>query len=76
MVLAFDLPEARLVRAELYDVTGRLVRVLSDDVAPAGRSHRVWDRRDEQGRRVPAGIYFLRFDAGPHRGRQKVIVVS
>lgn len=76
MVLAFDLPEARSVRAGVYDAVGRLVRVLVDGVVPAGRNQRSWDRRDQQGERVPAGIYFVRLDAGPDRTHQKVVVIS
>jgi hypothetical protein len=70
MVVAFDLPESRLVRMEIFDAAGRLVRVLADEQV------RAWDRRDRQGVRVPAGIYFVRFDAGQNHGSQKVVVVS
>jgi flagellar hook assembly protein FlgD len=76
MVLAFELPEPVLVHAEVYDAGGRLVRILADDLVPAGRHQRAWDRRDEQGTRVPAGIYFIRLDAGANQSRQKVVVVT
>jgi hypothetical protein len=73
MLLAFDLPESRFVRAEVYDVAGRLVRVLANEVLAAGRNQRTWDRRDEQGRRAHAGIYFVRFQAGKDQSRQKIV---
>ncbi len=75
-VVAFDLPAPSLVRAALYDVSGRLVRMLADEPLPAGKHQRAWDRRDQSGRAVPSGIYFLRLDAGAHRSRQKIVVVS
>jgi hypothetical protein len=74
-VVVFDLPEPSLVRAALYDASGRLVRVLADEPLPAGKHQRAWDRRDRSGRPVPAGTYFLRLDAGAHRSRQKIVVV-
>jgi hypothetical protein len=74
MVLAFDLPAASLVRAEVYDVTGRLARVLVNELVPPGRTQRGWDRRDQRGTRVPAGNYFIRLQAGAHRSCQKVVV--
>jgi hypothetical protein len=74
-VIAFDLPQPGLVRAALYDVSGRLVRVLTDEPLPAGKHQRVWDRRDGSGHPVSSGIYFLRFDAGAHRSRQKIVVI-
>ncbi len=75
-VLAFDLPQAGPVRAALYDVSGRLVRILADERLPAGRHQREWDRRDGSGQPVASGIYFLRLDAGAHQSRQKLVVVS
>jgi hypothetical protein len=74
--LRFDLPEAGFVRAALYDVSGRLVRVLANEALGAGRHERAWDRRDGTGRAVASGVYFLRLDAGSHRSRQKIVVVS
>lgn len=76
MMIAFDLPEPSLVRAALYDASGRLVRMLADGPLLAGKHQRAWDRRDQLGARVPSGIYFVRLDAGVHRSRQKIVVVS
>ncbi len=75
-VVAFDLPQPSLVRAALYDVSGRLVRILVDEPLAAGKYQRAWDRRDRSGATVPSGIYFLRLDAGAHQSHQKIVVVS
>ena len=48
------------VRIAIYDVSGRVVRVLLDRSVAAGRHTLTWDGRDEQGRHVPSGIYFTR----------------
>jgi hypothetical protein len=74
-VIAFDLPEPTLVRAALYDVSGRLLRILVDEPLPAGAHWSAWDRRDQSGRLVVPGIYFLRLDAGIHRSNQRIVVV-
>jgi hypothetical protein len=49
---------------EVLDFQGRRVRTLID--APSGaRPHQVfWNGRDERGRRVPAGVYWVRFAYG------------
>jgi hypothetical protein len=45
----------------VFDVGGRVVRVLFPDRAlAAGRHELSWDGRDDAGRIVPAGVYFLR----------------
>lgn len=74
-LIAFDLPAPSLVRASLYDASGRLVRTLADETLPAGRHERTWDRRDLSGHAVPSGIFFLRLDAGVNRSSQKLVVI-
>ncbi|MGH2571001.1 MAG: FlgD immunoglobulin-like domain containing protein, partial [bacterium] len=62
-------------RVTVHDAAGRAVRVLLDGDVPAG-VHRVgWDLRSVAARRVPAGIYFLRLQAGEVRLARKVAVV-
>ncbi|MFN8547242.1 MAG: FlgD immunoglobulin-like domain containing protein [Candidatus Eisenbacteria bacterium] len=73
--VVFELPQPSLVRANIYDPSGRLVRVLVDQALPAGTHKRMWDRRDQSGRRVPSGLCFLRFDAGPHHGHRRIVAI-
>jgi hypothetical protein len=75
-VIAFDLPAPSFVRAAVYSVSGRLVRVLADGWLPAGKHQRMWDRRDRSGQSVASGIYFLRLVAGADRSQQKIVVVQ
>jgi len=44
----------------LFDVSGRLVRRLDSGVFESGYRSVTWDGRDAHGRRVAAGLYFLR----------------
>jgi hypothetical protein len=61
--IAFHLPSAQHVRLALYDVKGRLVRTLVDGAVPAGDNSALWDGRRDDGRSVPAGLYFYRLTA-------------
>jgi hypothetical protein len=58
-----SLPQKGPAKLSVLDVTGRIVRILVDGVAPVGRSSVAWDGRDETGARVASGVYFLRLDA-------------
>ena len=58
--LAFTLPRAGHAVLALYDVSGRLVKTVFDDVAPAGRTATAWDGRHADGRVAAAGAYFTR----------------
>lgn len=74
--IAFELPRAAVTRVALYDAAGRLVRVLADGPLSAGPHTRTWDRRDQSGRTVSPGIYFLRLDAARDRSGQKLVVIQ
>jgi hypothetical protein len=61
--LRFGLPRAARVELALYDQQGRRVRSLLGGMQPAGERTIAWDGRDESGRALPAGLYFVRLAA-------------
>ena len=67
--IEFGLPHASRVTLEIYDITGRVVRHLVERVFPAGTHTARWDERDDAGRPVARGVYFLRL-----RGRDDPLV--
>ena len=68
--LAFDLPSASPVRVRIFDVHGRLVSSVLDRTMPAG-SHRVrWDAAG-----APAGLYFVRLEAGSFTAAHRLVLV-
>jgi hypothetical protein len=71
----FDLPEQREVNAAVYSVQGACVRVLAAETAAPGRHFLRWDSRDQSGRPVASGIYYLRLDAGASSARERVTVL-
>ncbi|MEZ4388283.1 MAG: S8 family serine peptidase [Candidatus Krumholzibacteriia bacterium] len=60
----FALPASQQASLRVYDVQGRLVRQLVDEVRPAGQNDARWDGRDHEGRAVASGTYFARLVAG------------
>lgn len=48
------------VRLELFDVTGRRVRVLRDGIVPRGAHVVPWDGRNDSGGASHTGVYFAR----------------
>ncbi len=73
--LRFDLPEAGSARLTVHDLEGRLVRVLNDAALPAGRHAYVWDGRDDAGRAMPSGLYFVRLES-PSGDRSRKILMA
>jgi hypothetical protein len=58
----------------LFDVRGRLVRRIADGSYEAGLQSAVWDGRDGEGRRVAAGLYFLRAKSAGEERTLKLVV--
>jgi hypothetical protein len=69
-----ELDGARLELA-VYDLSGRLVRVLERGTARAGRHSVQWNLRGGSGARVEGGVYFVRMSLGRERRIQKLVVV-
>ncbi|MBU1700669.1 MAG: VCBS repeat-containing protein [Candidatus Eisenbacteria bacterium] len=74
--IRFDLPQAGMVRLQLYNVAGRLVRVLRDGMIEGGSHIVVWDGRDLNGNRVASGAYFYRLYAQDKVLTRKMLLVK
>jgi hypothetical protein len=74
-VISFDLPVPARVSLVVYDVAGRVVRVLADDVMEAGTKRLVWDGRDSKGEAASSGVYFYRLSAGGRTLTKKTVLV-
>ncbi len=55
--IRFDVPQSGHVTLAIYDVLGRQIATLIDDVVTSGEHSVVWDARDDAGRRVASGSY-------------------
>jgi hypothetical protein len=76
LAFSFHLPESSPVRLLVYDVTGRLVRVVTARTLPAGAHSVSWDLRDQSGRKVPRGVYQYALAAGAEVLRGKLVVIE
>ncbi len=62
--ISFYLPERMQVGLYIYDVSGKLVRKLSERPFTQGLQQVSWDGKDEKGAPVASGIYVYRLKAG------------
>ncbi len=73
--IGFDLARASHARLEVFDCSGRRVRLLADEDLPAGAYTRTWNGRDHAGRPVPTGAYYCRLTAGGAASLQKMLLI-
>ncbi len=71
----FSLPATQGARLNVYDVQGRLVRELLDEVRSAGANQVNWDGRDQTGRGVASGTYFARLESGGMASVKAMVLV-
>ena len=75
--IKYELPTQAHVRMRIFDLSGRLVRVLvSGDSVEAGSYETVWNGKDDAGRPVPSGTYFYRLTAGPYSATRRMVLVK
>ena len=60
--VSFRLVQSDHVNLRIYDVAGRLVSTLVEGRTEAGEHHVLWEGRNTSGKRVAAGVYFVRLD--------------
>jgi hypothetical protein len=72
----FALPEARNVKLELFDLTGRRVATVADGPYGAGIFDVAWNGADSEGRHVGPGLYWARFSAGSEVVTRRVSVTN
>jgi hypothetical protein len=74
--IAYNLPRAGRVSMKVYDLRGRLVRVLLDGNRPAGPGQVVWDGANGAGAAVASGVYFHELIAGGETRIGKMTLVK
>jgi hypothetical protein len=74
--IAFTLQREGPVRITVYDVAGRLVRVLAEGRMQSGRHEIPWDGRASNGHSASSGAYWIRLTAGGREVVTRVVRVE
>ena len=73
--ISFDLARAGRAQLDIFDLRGRLVTRLVDEVLPVGTHTCRWDGRDAQGHGVASGAYLVRLRQGGVVQERKMLLV-
>jgi hypothetical protein len=74
--ISFTLIERARVSIRIFDVSGRLVRIVADEDFPPGGHKREWDGRNDAGESVASGMYFLKFVSNGSSQTKKLLMVK
>ncbi|NNE08477.1 MAG: choice-of-anchor D domain-containing protein [Gemmatimonadetes bacterium] len=72
--LRWSLRASGTLSIAVYDIAGRRVRTLVAGSESAGTGSIRWDGRNEAGKRVPAGTYFVRGESGGQSVTRKIVL--
>jgi len=74
--IRWQIPVASRVMISIYDATGRVVKTLVNGEHNAGIYSSGWNRTDERGQKVAAGIYFYEMKTENFTQRRKMILTQ
>jgi len=69
----FEVDKSQSVTIEIYDITGRLVRVLARQRYATGSHSVVWEGVDDQGAPVLSGNYFVRLTTAQGTDNKRIV---
>ena len=74
--IRFEIARPEHVRLNVYDIRGRLVRTLVDELRQANSYQVVWDGTNNNGGAVASGVYFYRMTAGSFVQTHKMMLLK
>jgi hypothetical protein len=74
--LHFELEKAGPVSLRVFDLHGRLVRTVLQEMRPAGPGEAAWRGADDRGRPVASGIYLGVLETAEGRATTKLAVIK
>lgn len=72
--ISYSVERSGVVSVRIFSVGGQLVRSLREEFATAGTHEVRWNGRDEAGRVVPSGIYFVSVRQGSDGSTTRVVL--
>jgi len=73
--IRFKLGYRRLARLDVYDVSGRRITKLTEDIYNGGWNSYLWNGIMENGRKVGSGVYLITLQSGEFKDWKKLIIV-
>ena len=73
--VSYQLAKNTNVSLRIYDIRGRLIRILVNEYKTAGYKSVYWDGKDKMGYEVASGIYFYTLDAGNFKATKRMVLM-
>ncbi|MCB5271024.1 MAG: T9SS type A sorting domain-containing protein [Candidatus Cloacimonetes bacterium] len=74
--ISYSLKEASVLRIDIYNLKGQLVKTLVNEAKGPGKHSIVWQGDDDNDRSVASGLYYYRMTAGKYSSTKKMILMK
>jgi hypothetical protein len=74
--ISYSLPQSGRAVLSIYDIRGRVVRMLMNETQEAGEHTAMWNGTDDNGRALASGVYLYRLDANGKSVTRKCVLMK
>lgn len=74
--ISFEIAREQYAEIVLYDIMGREIKVLADEIFQPGSYEVTWDGKDESGNSVASGLYFYCLKAGDSDISKRMMLIK
>ena len=74
--IKYNLPEDALVKVVIFDVMGRKVKTLMNEIQSSGYHSILWNSTNDMGEDISAGMYIYTILAGEYRSSKKMVLIK
>ncbi len=74
-IIRFQLPKSAEVKIEIYNLLGQKIRTLLFEQKTAGIHAIKWDGKDDLGRSIVSGVYFISLEVEQFRQVNKLVLL-
>ena len=74
--ISLNIPQTENIKVDIYDMMGRSICTLKNDIMQKGIHTIEWSARDENGNKLPGGIYFARIQTSNITRNTKMLLLD
>jgi hypothetical protein len=74
--ISYTLPQEATATITIYNLTGQAVKIITKQRSGSGSNTTTWELRDNNGKTVPAGVYFCRLEAGSFTAIKNFVIID
>ena len=75
-LIMYQLPQKATTELRIYNIAGQMIRTIQMGLQNPGSQSVFWNGRDQNDRKVAAGIYFYQLNAGGLSATRKLVVIK